>query len=604
MTATVRVANPAGVYQTRWTTFALPIGSVELRPHFIGGAEMLAVPGARLGIMSQLWHVRAQVGAGAVIDSADWQPATMPTPMLFALSRWQDLIPTVTVVFPDGRELSAAVQIESATTIGNPVVGMQVRLGLHAAGWHVVLFTTLWSWQEAVDIAGAFVWCDSRVPEWATDNVDLLIRWPGGRSELQHPDRFGHHAYEDGTWSVYSGILPDAVGICFRGTLWPAAGAEDLASEPLVAAAEWPDGKWFGLGVRRPVAPVSRVELDTWLAGVGGGMWSQRPGASNLDPGSSGNQACFGAQAGLAAAGGDPWAMRELLIAADDGILRSGHYLELHGDPVTRQNHLGWRTLGLATHKATSTDLLGKSAALPQTTRLSGRHFTVDDQHRGDGPEIAAYALTGDPLLQWDLLLRLNVDAAAASWDSQTIDAPRASGRLMQSWAKCAMVAPPMLAGHWLELAADRLELVRQHWPLPIDGMRPTWLTRDPRELGGALVWFPWQESMLVLGLMEVADVMAHSWSDPEPYFDAAQELAEQVIKWGARQVDGAWACAYAVEMAPGNQVDIAKSPWWDWMASSIVLRAGLGDPTAALLRAAYEPQDGSAEERAKWWPR
>jgi hypothetical protein len=639
----IRLCNPANGPQTRWVTVAVPMPGPTPDPGscaILGG--LLAVRGPDLGSMAQTWQIRASLAAGETRTVDGWAPSCWAdTPAAWPAlpstpEELAELLPVVSIADPATGTTVAAV-LDRATLVGRTAASMRWRCEAHRGGWHAVVWETIWAWQDAIDVAGYVSWCDPGDGRWALPRRRVAVGWGAGWDPYG-PLRWGMAPQTGGGRLVWDGPVPGGMAFCFRGiihkkTAGDSEATRDLlsaaAESPILAVAEWPDGSWFGFGSRPD--PGSRCNPNVFAAwwNTQGTLADYRPGASLLYAGSTGAQPCFGATKGLQAASGDPWALQPLLVAADDGLLRCGHYVERDGTPVTIATHPRWTTWSWATHVG-SEDLLGKTR-LPESARwqcIGERDGKVDDQHRGDQPEIAGYVLSGgDPMLAEDLQFRLAVDEARVKGRLGQLDAPRATGRLLQSWAKCAMVAPPGLRTRWRALAVDTLKTLEDNWPLRSADVKATQVMHDARVLPDGLpAWSPWQEGLLVLGLLE----QARTWERlgdstlSVRFLAAAQDLADTVVDFGLlRDADSRWQMGYGVELfgegnAPpgwyylvpregagyspsrGTDLVLASSNWWPWLAGSIVATRDRVRRAALLADPSVVSQE-TIEEK-EWW--
>ena len=624
---TVTIANPASVAQVRWVDVAVPLVEGEERGPMLFGPGWLAVPGQELGINSQMWHIRAVIAAGGVVSSDKWAPAEWTKaddvwPPMTAADAMR-MVPWLAITDASGRREAQCPQVQ---VIYRDLASVVWRLEAHAAGWHLVCWQTQRPWQDVVDVAGYVTWSDPTSPAWFLDGVTVELRWDVP-AELYGARRQGLQKTAAGTWTLWRGRMADGFGLPFRGVLIPPASdplGRGAAESQLFGAATWPDGTWLAFGARPDVPATSRQRHDDWLAGTGT-LLDARPGASALETGSTGSQACFGAQKGVGAASGDPWAIRELLWAADDGVLRCGHHLETNGSPVTRATHPRWETWSQASERNAG-DRLGKPSTQPWGwDRIGARSILIDDQHRGDAPEIAAYALSGDWLLLEDLKLRLNADEARAKSIRGQLDAPRASGRLWQSWAKLATVARPEMRAQLQALALRELDLAFAAWPAGAP-VRPSWVIKDDRVLpGGLSSWVPWNEAQKVLGALEEARAWGRlgengaSWR----FLALAKELSRTIVEYGTLySTEGQWLLCTGVQYFaggdappagyyvfprpgasyspdPGINLLVGTPGWHEWASAAYVIA---DTPRAREILRAVRPGPGASTTALEWW--
>lgn len=611
----VTVANPAPIAQTRWVTYAVPlVAGDQLEPMVCGAA--LAVPGRTLGVHSQLWHLRVALAAGAVARFEEWHPATADDATV--LSVWSpppdpELVPQL--LLQQGGVFRALPAVDGVRMVDRSPVHQTWRLEAHRGGWHLVAWETRWLGQQAVDVVGYVTWSDPTSPLWYLDDVGIGVGW-AAPAQLHGAKRQGLEQLTPGAWRLWRGRAPHGFGFPFRGTLRGTA-------EPLVAAATWPDGTWLAFGARPAVPAVSRAKLDGILGGAGS-LTDARYGAQSAVGGDTGGQVCFGAVKGLGAAGGDPWALRELLWAADDGVLRAGHTLELDGWPTTRALRPRWQTWSLEPAKGAS-DRFGKPPGDPPWgwDRVNGRAASLDDQHRGDLPEVAAYALTGDWLLGEDLALRFNVDEASAKMVRGETDQPR-SARVELGHAHWSLLVDSATQGRIRARAQRQLDLRLAAWPA---GGPARWLfhVKDSRVLPDYEAGVPWQDGIWCTAAWAQAKAFARLGDhDLAARFEAAAgEVARVISDYGVLRDDsGHWLGLTGVrwfdsgaappegyfrypragagtDAKPGNDLLVGGGGWIPWMGSAFVIA---DTPRAREVLQAVGPKPGASEEEISWW--
>lgn len=645
---TIAIANPSNKRQDRWVVVPVPHGAAKSMPDVAAvGPGWLAVRGRALAEHTQLYYVRADLAAGASVETAKWSALTAAMLPRFQLSPWvtddlSALVPRVVVEVAGVRREIAATNVQLVES--SPVVATWL-CSASAGGWHVKVWARTWTGQDAVDLRGYVVWSDPSRPEWLLEDVAIDLQL-GERMALYFAQRSGYTAVRGG-WRLWRGRAPAGFAFPFRGVVLPGPSAvvdatdsgldehrRDLldaaAAAPLVATCRW-DDTWlaFGIGAGEKRWRSDPEAFRRYL-GVSGSLVDVRPLANALDTGSTGSQPPFGAIKDLASISGDPWRVYELLWSADDYLLRARHYRELDGRAVTRATHPDWETWSGSPEERAGKDLLGKSSTKPWGwDRVGPRSVLVDDQHRGDAYVLATYALTGDEALADDLLDSVAVDEARAYARRGWLDAPRASGRLWQSWAKLAVLAPrgPTLT-RIRALAVAELDLrERLH---PQGGVvSPAWIIRDDRVLPGRDAWVPWQDALLALGALE----QAHAWERlgdvalSARFRAYAERIGRNVVQWGiAESLDRTlWPCTgIAVQPGgaappasyylfpregagfaggPGINLLVGTPGWWEWFAGALVATVvGPDDGVQErAVRAWRQGMVGTSQEAAEW---
>lgn len=641
----VSVANISAQRQARWCVAPMPASQADQLPdHAVVGGTWIATKGARLGNHTQLWHIRADLAGHAAGPLGDWAPwpAGVPFPA-FGLSSWitddlDKLIPRFTIAVA-GRQPFQLVPSAVQLTEEGPAVRTWRATG-SLRGWHMVVYAKTWSHQDAVDVRGYVVWSDPTVPDWSLPSVTVRLQ-TGEPLELHFATRNGFRKDPvSGAWDLLSSSpVPHGTAIPFRGVLLPTDDTDDpngfsewrrdmleaARGGPIVAAADWRGAPWLAFGPVPTTSEKTSPEAFRSYLEQPGTVWDVRPLANGLSTGMTGAQACFGATKDIIALQGNPWRIWELMHSADDYLLRSRHHRESNGAPTTRSTHPQWQTWCGAINEH-ATDRLGKAASPAAgwanvPTSNGTRVCIVDDQHRGDGYSIACYALTGDEVLLEDLMDSIAVDEARAFPANGWVDAPRAAGRLWQSWAKIAVVVTELRA-RARALAVRELGDRRSRQPTG-SPVHPDSIYNDPRILPGD-AWVPWNESLMVLGALE----QAACWDrlgDPE----LAAEFRAFAISQGRNNVEwGTLRTSYGV-LLPLNgvlwQAGGAANPpdyytwpresgppilmgspgWWTWWAGA--LAATLEGPNDAVRERALEIWTANAtgpqsREQLEWW--
>lgn len=673
----VNVANPSTQRQVRWCVAPMPLSQADALPAAcIVNGRYPAYKAAALGITTQLWHVRCDVAGNGMLTLNDWRPMVGPAPT-FALSPWVQDNPdriVLRVNISEGGFWKTNIQLDKPPTLvaSSPVSQTWEMRGDTGPAWYavhgysMVVWATTWLGQDAIDIEGAIVWSDPAVQDWAKPDVqfDLVSgKWPtiGEPIALYQAAKNGFIRYMPNGWRLYRGKLPMGVGVVFRGVILPqddgplpvtfdaqasklldtqrAAYEAAAAEAPLVAACDWTKspGDWLAFGkVPTTSERADRVAVQAMVA-RSGNYFDVRPYANAANHGGTGDQPPFGAMKDLIALQGDAWRVWELWDSSLDYWRRCCHLRERDGRRVTKEHRPGMQTWQGTVEPKMSPDSFGKAKAdAPYGwDQVGARSVFMDDQHRGDGYELCMYALTGSQLLLESIRDKLAVDSMRAMPARGWFDGPRATGRLMQSWAKVACLTTG--ADRELALAlgdserGDRQRDQDQWAYNPVHAVE--WKGPDPRVLPGSDFCVPWNDALCVMGLIEqAASCKRLGLTEQAARFTSLAEwYGTSIIKWstvvdnttgqalpitGLRWLANGAANPSSYYVFPrdgagfdaGAGIDmLVGSPgWWTWFAGALSVsmdQAGDAETRAkaAAIWAAYAT--GQQTPRAlEWW--
>lgn len=593
-----------------------------------------------IGDHTQLWHVRADVEARSELVLSDWEPMTLTPP--FHLRSEVRGVPLL-----GSSPIKVEILDRSTHVLLAELTNARVRLDSQSSacqtwaiedskgGWHLKAWLKLWHDQCAVDLRAGVTWSDPTNPEMLSRDVivRLVTCVP---SELYFADKSGFsRLYNGRTWNLWVGPLSHGVTIPVRGVMLPPSSSPmqevmnaAAIDAPLVGACPWGSAPWlaFGAYVRTPdLGP--DAESTNYLDDPGV-LFQARPFANLIATGSTGDQPCFGATKDLVAVThGNPWRVYELLYSAEDYLLRSRHHYESDGTRVTVDNRPGFQTWSGCINEY-GHDRLGK--ARPFTPSgwgdMQGRPVGLDDQHRGDGYIIATYALTGDELLREDLLCGIEADRARAMHANGWLDAPRASGRLWQSWAKQIMLfdGDNKIVGLLIAMALDELT-DREERELRSDDGEVISMENviDPRVLAPRSGWVPWNQALAVTGALEMACALSalELHEESERFLAFAKRHGENILKNGVGY-DAAqnqfvpllgvlWSQAGRQPLSyyvfprdgttgEGRDVIVGSGGWWSWMFGAAVA-ATLSDNRDIRALARHLIQSNGTSSETKW---
>lgn len=619
------IYNPSPNRLTRWVDVAVdPVTDAKLPAAYCGStSEYLSevVRGPAIGDHGRIWHLRAdvpgrtqvRVGLGELVALAD-----APPPFQLGLNvpppGWSPI--SVVLRIRGGSPVALVPRLVSITGDHRRTLHMRD----HSGGFHADLWIHVYSNSSVVDWSLQLLWSDSQKEDVSIEMESIAMMFAVS-GYLHYLGRSFHGG--DVVSLAENFRWPDALGIPVRGTMSFTPAQSKDANESEVTDVSYDSGEgqlvahcsgfrdnacWlaFGaagedMGMRWPKLNESSVRS----------VLQPRPLANAGSTGSTGSQPPFGATKYPP----DAMALYDVIWSADDYILRGLHNRETNGTRVLHSSHPQWETYNGVTER-NSVDRLGKVKDRPWGwSSVAGRDAHVDDQHRGDAFLLAAYAMTGDPMLRECMLDMLEVDTARAKRKRNSLDAPRASGRLWQSWAKMVPLLPDRrnvlsdLAEHELRMNENRL--LQQPGPC-------RWLTvynRDGRVLDPAvapLSCAPWNEALAVLGAYEQHFAWArHAKELSERFRQFALEHGERILRWGyVLGSDGVWRCitglmvrgdgqpnpdsyyAYprpgaGTSVQAGTDMMVASGGWHYWYIGAI----------AAVLRWS---QDSALVDRAK----
>ncbi|MEO0478432.1 MAG: hypothetical protein AAF196_03030 [Planctomycetota bacterium] len=261
------------------------------------------------------------------------------------------------------------------------------------------------------------------------------------------------------------GVLRGAI-LCQSRTIKGAdAEAYDLDDATVDALAAAEQGPFFGFPTRWPgdwlLAPVP--DIDPSLANEQKGhliqRWlsqGERPHTSQPHPHAPGNQASFGVSYFLPFLGEPrPEITRALLWNAEDWLDRPVHFQRRGtvSDPV--RFIAGMRTKSRRPYTDRGANEFQR-LGIPPVPGLSElrRRKGHDDEHAADMPLLAAYALTGDPVLRWCMRSHLGMDLNQIQLALSSAGKGRAEGRVGINM----LASGVLLGGQDLALVVAHLE--------------------------------------------------------------------------------------------------------------------------------------------------
>lgn len=582
------VGNCSSQRQVRWVDCIVPNAAAADFPAqgFLGGSFYQKAGSRPCGTT---FHVLADVPGDTVLRFDGKPVAAVLTP---AISR----------LCPDPASLRLELQVDNDRALF--VVTRTEGIGTHRVRFHMratlkgfvaELWADVRSFQDLIDVCGRVTWTDQTDPnQWSSvPGERVRIHIQQGNWQIDYATRWGIDTGGFGITSLTGSSYPDAMSMPFYGHWTPAYPLSPPAGDPFAvfweqrrgtatAAREGPltalwhdqEGNWFATGsipVKATGAPDAKAEWERFKRRLNqpGNLMEAREFASPLNTGQTGDTQGFGfTKDYLLLRSQDPRRIYQLRESTVDYLLRCHHHAEKNGEPVTYEQHPGLMTWNLATFR-TGTDLLGKATETPGDGFAFGRPF-VDDEHRADLFIAAVRHVTDDPLLEADLKDRTEMDKARAFRKNKWVAAPRASGRLFQSWAMAWWTTWDekirkdihTLSVDEFALRSTQLQtntgLVDRKTLGPI---RPAnVIGTDLRVIDGGPAWVPWNDACLLTGLWHQIAL----WDGPgndKPLAAAMRaywiEVAETILKYGTvRAADGLLYPLSGVLWRPGGEVN------------------------------------------------
>lgn len=416
------------------------------------------------------------------------------------------------------------------------------RMRARIRGWDAVAYVTLAAGQDVIDVQGRVKWNDPQSLAMETnDSVRLTF---GDGLVCHQADLLGYSTYRNDTILLaHDNAYPDGFATPFWITLTPkpAVVTADLefrlaaqaaaAGGPILALAgtdEWTnavgplDAHWKQAPTPEKTTPPF-TQFDQWF---------DRPWANPGQTGQTGDQGIWGRIKNLHLFNGArPTELTKLRVAASDYFCRAHHFNDLPAAPdAARRTYNGapfWRIARHAWGKGDNGD--------PAWGWGRDRAY-LDDQHRGNIMPAVCAMLTGDWIMRDELddLLAVEVRHTRHGFSGDlTLEAPRASGRLLHEWAWWHTVANAEQRAILKRLASITVGIIERqpgmratgpvHWLESIsrfDNKNPLRNTVDANL--GYEAAAPWQQSFVVDGLLDWVGIWrksgdfpssAHAWS-------------------------------------------------------------------------------------------
>lgn len=569
----VRLRNLSASAQRRWTSFMVPTATLQAAgvtaPYGLVKPDLWPWQmGQPMGDQTRMW-VRADLSGCEVreIDLTEFRD--IPTaPSLAGPVRFDWLFdrPEQAAFAIRLDALEVPLQFDRFVELGPMVSVFRFQAG--GQGFQAVVYATLAVDQDVFDVQGYVVWSDRNSTAFST-RPRIEFTHGEGHAPLLAPSlgqftiapNRAPHVLLDGN---PGNELPEAFGVPFFASL--VAEADDLRNVdkdrlanaqaafggPILALAG--AACWDGcIGPERSSIPFdAKATLPQSTGFVDGprGPWDARPWANPKATGQSGDQGCYGRIKALHMfAGADPIELLPLRYSSTDYWVRAHHLLDGAGAPLPWQLDLLRTTYETQPFYLSTGAAWGKGQNDWPPAGYDHDRGGIDPQHRGNLYMPAAAVLLGDFILQDELDFLLAVecrDVRHGLAGDGSLEAPRASGRLLQEWAHWWLAADPTQRLHLQELADRMFAIVEAQptWtvsgPLKVtqavsryEDKNPLRNTTDPSL--GHEAWVPWQESLLVDGLTAWAKIWRRLGDTARcaNFYKHALTLAEVVVEQG-----------------------------------------------------------------------
>ena len=510
-----------------------------------------------------MWHTKLDLRGLAAGPLGEWfpMPSTVPEPE-FVLSPWlgDDLLRTEIHCTVRWGMNQITLRANKSELLSSSPILQEWHFSHSTDGFHFDLWVPLYSGQDAADFSYCVHWSDPTDGSAALDDVTITLH-AGEPLQIYMGKRYGCRRLSSTAIEVYQGKLPHGLPVSGRGVLLGTdqSGKTDPLSPErflaqfregcLIAALEggvvsstrWASGDWLAFGSIPAVNDL--VDLAKWWAYTKQevGRWGQREQASLVATGAPGAQWPFGASKGTMAVSGRPWAMLALLDGADDP--RGWYHTELDGSPASISRRPTLQTWESLIELRMSPDTFGKDREQSLGwSKVGPREIGMDAQHIGVAADIAAFALTGDRMIE-DKLLRLltswEMSAFLARWSQQNplswLDAPRADGRELGALADMLLLWKGETRDRIRALAKRHLE--RREFTYPKTGdVRWIWTMRDDRVLAiPGQAGMPWMDALGAMGYLKFGCALTKIGETAlaQRFMDYAIKVGRNVIEYG-----------------------------------------------------------------------
>jgi hypothetical protein len=637
----VVLSNPCGLPRMGWVKVAIPANHpMAYRPWVFyrpwRGADQIAIRTKWQGdasVIFQLWSVwqpGEKEQRGDLVD--EWNPAVR-------LPDSPAVDPSLDISAVLLANLSPFLDVYDSQDVRVNAVERVTKIqGKAGAGWWWESWETQKAFTRTIDVAWRMTWSDR-----TSTKVDNRVFQP--KLTSAHPFVI-HHAPLNGmqrvaTWNANHGrfeaMIGNDLGVVDGGSIfgWATVAPQSLQegeseelleddpiqesiradlTQPLYGCcAQWPSGRYLTAytpkvndGAREQAQRMIDSHQSAIESGVVKDFYAPRPLGLSPNAGSTGAQQAFGAVKGSALVWGMPGWIPLLQYSFMDPVRGTDHRDE-DGDRITKDTNPQFYTWsGRLNPRWPGVDSLGKpfsetyrwGAYTANRPVSGGDAWTgIDDQHRSNSVAVQLLHWTGDDMVEDCMVSQIEADRCMIDG---RIGAPRAVGRLMQSWAELLMVMPR-------EHGERLVPRINEKWGNVVraSGMQKPVRTIETKVdarmgivNGGEVqrAWSVWEHGLAVVGVAAMARVkrLLSDYGLALPGIEVfAAVLANSVTEYGVwrNPEDNFWdvlATAYYNDGQPlpdpgegWMRLNSAGSGVGLWVMPAVMYSASLGNPRA-----------------------
>jgi len=425
--------------------------------------------------------------------------------------------------------------------------------------------------------------------------ADIAIRWTARRTEVQPAKFFSDwQNWDECDYFPIDGFasgLPEMVDVGAAPTQWYRATATPASEESSLerdlratASHRWPTGyyygyqthveedgdleyhRWLTLGIR-PQATGSYAKqvvqrCNNLLAN--GKFYDARPNAQALSANQAGTQRFGLAEGGLLDHYG-PDVYRAMRLIAGDEELRSIHFYQDDGEPITFKSNPGLRTHNRRIDIRNTKDNLGYPTGLPRVNRYAKR-TTDDEQHTDDLGIDAFLALWDDPALEETRRMMVHLDSLdTQTWNGRTNSAARGIGRPLLSLAtaawlfegdetgdKAAMLCSTYVTNILNTWEGKSVPADRPIKPIATIRNSTSWALTNPDTGEKMRAAAPYEHATVIAGLLAAAEVVDKATRPLA--LGLATMLTKTIMSWAYRDTLAGLRWPFIVGVLDGDQ--------------------------------------------------
>ena len=351
----------------------------------------------------------------------------------------------------------------------------------------------------------------------------------------------------------------------------------------------------WGGPTRLVVRPTARA--DELIPRVVGDLYDEKPLGLRAYSSQAGSQPAFGltkAYAALAAC--DPTWLRLARYSIADNFRGFEHH-EADGTELRADGHPGWQTWSGRTNLRSSADRLGKPTWPPEGSFRSTGWTGMDDEHRERLDVWELLVLTGDELVEHNLLHHLESDLGM---ENGNLGTARAIGRLTADFAWGVRCLPSEAVQRLLVRVREKVATARaqarawQHGN-PVKTINysvdPRYDVVDPGTGQSAPAWSTWENAWAARGFIELGIALGD-----DSIVQMGVDLAVSVTKFGFwKDSTNTWRTAYVIHYpGPGTPQEgqpLPSSSYFDGSWQIVEQRFnGVGEPEGTAHWALLAP--------------